>query len=101
GSSQPDSVTAHDFNDRDHARIIDSGVFINLSARGGDILGGTGKTRAVVRAKQIVVNGLGNAHHAAIPTGLGHKTADFVACIHGVIAAIIEEITDVVLFEDF
>ena len=99
-ASQPAGVTAHDLHDADHAGVIDAGVLIDLHAGGGDVLGGGGEAGAVVGAEQVVVNGLGHAHHAAVITNLLHILGDLVAGVHGVITAVIEEVTDVILLED-
>ena len=50
---------------------------------------------------QVVVYGLGNPDDPAfIAAGL-HVFADFVAGIHGIVAADIEEVADIPLFENF
>ena len=54
----------------------------------------------MVCAKEVVVNGLGDTHHTALIAYLLHILGDFIAGIHGVVAAVIEEITDVVLLKD-
>ena len=75
------------------------GVLIDLHDGRGDILGGGGVAGAVVGAEQVVVDGLGYAHHAAIVAHGLHILVDLVAGIHGVIAAVIEEVADIVLLE--
>ena len=96
---QPTGVTAHDLHDHDHAGIIHVSVLIDLHHGGGDILGGRSVAGAVISAKQIVVNGLGNAHHTAVIAHGLHVVVDLVAGIHGVVAAVIEEVADIMLFE--
>ena len=54
----------------------------------------------MVGAEQVVVDGLRNAHDAALVAGLHHILGDLVAGIHGVVAAVVEEVADVVLLED-
>ena len=54
----------------------------------------------MVGAEKVVVNGLGNAHDAAVVADLLHILGDLVAGIHGVVAAVVAEITHVVLLED-
>ncbi len=100
GASQPAGVTAHNLDNADHAGIIDPGVLIDLHAACGDILGGGGKTGAVVGAKEVVVDGLGHAHHAALIAHFLHILADLVAGIHGVVAAVVEEVADIVLLKN-
>ena len=55
----------------------------------------------MIRAVEVVVNGLGYAHHAAVITNLLHILGNFIAGVHGVVAAVVEEVTDVIFFEDF
>ena len=96
---QPTGVTAHDLHDHDHAGIIYVGVLIDLHHGGGDILGSRSVAGAVVGAEQVVVDGLGNAHHTAVIAHGLHVVVDLVAGIHGVVAAVIEEVADIMLFE--
>ena len=51
-------------------QVIHSGILIDLHAAGGNILGGGGEAGAVVGSKQVVVDGLGHAHHAVSYTHL-------------------------------
>ena len=53
----------------------------------------------MVGAEQVIVNGLGHAHHAAVVIHRLHVLIDLVAGVHGVVAAVIEEIAHVVLLE--
>ncbi len=99
-SRQPACVAAHALDDGDLADVIDAGVARNFHDRGRNILGSRGKARAVVGTKEVVVDGLGNAHDAAVVADLLHIFRDLVAGIHGVVAAVVAEITHVVLLED-
>ena len=54
----------------------------------------------MVGAVEVVVDGLGHAHHAALIAHLLHILGDLVAGVHGVVAAVVEEIADIVLLED-
>ena len=93
-------MAAHDLHDADHAGVVHPRVVVDLHAAGGDILGGGGEAGAVVRAEQVVVDGLGHAHDAALIAHLLHILADFVAGVHGVVAAVVEEVAHIVLLED-
>ena len=97
---EPAGVAAHALDDGDHAGVIHGGIAIDLHHGGGDVLGRGGEARAVVGAVQVVVDGLGNAHHAAVIAHLGAVAADLVAGVHGVVATVVEEVPDVVLLED-
>ena len=68
---------------------------------GSDILGGGSIAGAVVGTGEVVVDGLGDAHDAAGIAVGEEELGDFVAGIHGVVAAVVEEVADVVLLKDF
>ena len=53
----------------------------------------------MIRAVKVVIDGLGNAHDAALIADGLHVTADLCAGVHRIVAAVIEEIADVVLLE--
>ena len=93
-------MAAHALDDRDHALVVNAAVTGNFHNGGRDILGGRGKARAVIRADEVVVDGLRHADDAALIADLGHITADLGAGVHGVVAADVEEVADVVLFKD-
>jgi len=101
GGGQPAGVAAHALDDRDHAGVVDLGVARDFHDGGGDVLGGGGVARAVVGAVEVVVDRLGHAHDAAFVADLLHILGDLVAGVHGVIAAVVAEIADIILFEDF
>ena len=51
--------------------------------------------------RKIVVDGFWNADHGeVVPAGLG-QLCDLVSGVHRVVAAVVEEAADVVLFQDF
>ena len=97
---QPTGVAAHDLHHGDHAIVIDTGILIDFHAGSGNIFGSAGKARAVVGAEQVVVNGLGNAHDPAVVTNGLHITADLVAGIHGIVAAVVEEVSHIIFLEN-
>ena len=99
GSRQPAGVAAHDLHNHDHAGVVHMGVQVHLHQGGGDVLGGGGVAGAVIRAEQVVVDGLGNAHDPAFVAHGLHILIDLVAGVHGVVAAVIEEVADVMLLE--
>ena len=55
-----------DSDDGDLADVVDAGVARDLHDGRCDILGGRGKARAVVGTKEVVVDGLGDTHDAAV-----------------------------------
>ena len=92
-------MTAHDLHNDDHAGVVHVRVLIHLGAGGGDILRRAAEAGAVVGVVKVVVDGLGNAHDPALVARLLHKAADLVTGIHRVVAAVVEEVADVVLLE--
>ncbi|MFR6426330.1 MAG: hypothetical protein ACLUNO_13005, partial [Oscillospiraceae bacterium] len=62
--------------------------------------GGAGKAGAVIGTEEVIVNGLGArpGSRAAVPIARLHVTADLVAGVHGVVAAVIEEIKRTLYF---
>ena len=54
----------------------------------------------MVGAEKVVVDGLGNAEDPALVAHLLHIAADLVAGVHGIVAAVVEEIADVIFLED-
>ena len=97
---QPARVTAHALDDGDHAGVIDVRVAGDFHDGRGDILGGGSVAGAVVGAEQVIVDGLGDAHDAALVADLLHILGDLVAGVHGVVSAVVAEIADIVLLED-
>ena len=100
GGSEPAGVTSHTFHDGDHAGAVDLTVPGHFHDGGGDVLGSRGKTGAVVGAVQVVVDGLGHTDDPALIAHLGAIAADLVAGVHGVVAAVVEEVAHVVFAED-
>ena len=93
-------MPAHDLDDGHHAGIIHVGVPVDLHTGGGDKLGGGTKAGAVVGAVEIVVNGLGHAHDTAFIAGLLHIFRDLIAGVHGVVAAVVEEVAHIIFAEN-
>ena len=92
-------MASHDLHHGDHAVIVYTRVLIDLHAGGRDIFRGASKAGAVISSVKVVVNSLGNAHYAALVPDRLHIAADLVAGVHGIVAAVIEEITHIVFFE--
>ena len=100
GGGEPARVSAHDLYDRYHTCVVDSGVLADLHAGGGDVFCRARESGAVVSSEKVVVYSLGNAHDSALPAGLGHESGYLVAGVHRVIAAVVEEVADIVFLED-
>ena len=100
GGGQPASMAAHNLHNHHHTGVIHMGVQIHLHKGGGNVLGGRGVAGAVVRAVKVVVDGLGHAHDPALIAHRLHVLVDFVAGVHGVVAAVIEEVADIVFLEN-
>ena len=98
--SQPAGVTAHALDDGHHAGVVHMAVTGDFHDGGGNILGSGSEAGAMIGTGQVVVDGLGHAHDPALIADLVHILGNFVAGVHGVVAAVVEEVTDVVLLED-
>ena len=94
-------MTAHYLNDVDRAGAVNAGILIKLHAARGDILRGAGVAGAVVGAEEVVVDRLGNADNSAIIADTAHVAAYLIAGVHRIVAAVIEEVANVILFENF
>ena len=81
-AGKPSGVPAHDFDNADHARIVDFGVQRHFHAGGGNVFGGTAKAGAVIGSVEVVVDGLGDADYIAIIANGFHITADLGAGVH-------------------
>ena len=101
GGGHPAGVPAHDFEHEYLGRGARHGGHIERRlARGdGDVLGGGAESRAAIGDGQIVVDGLGNPDAG---DGICHLHGDFghlLRRVHGIVAAVVEEIADVVRAE--
>ena len=94
----PAGMTSHDLEHEDfgggagHRQHVER----RLARRHGNVLGGRAESGAAVGDRQIVVDGLG---YADAGNGMAQLHADFghlVRGIHGIVAAVVEEIADVV-----
>ena len=54
----------------------------------------------MVGAEEVVINGLGHAHDTALVARFLHVFADFITGVHGVVAAIVEKVANVVFLEN-
>ena len=91
-SCQPACVPAHDFQDGHILLVIYQSVTDDLLCNGADILGCAAISGGMVCGRQVIVNGLWNAHKAdsaAVEQGIVGKLLNGV---HGVIAADIEKV---------
>src|SRR5690348_1327382 len=94
----PAGMPAHDLEDEYFGRGPRHGgdVKRRLASGYGDVLGDRPEPWAAVRVRQVVVNGLRHADAGdRIPQRLA-DLRDLEGRVHGVVAAVVEEITDVV-----
>ena len=101
GGGEPAGVSAHYLNYRRHFVVVNIGVLVYLHTGGGDEFCGAAEAGAMIRAKQVVVNGLRNAYNAALVSHVFKIAAYLVAGIHRIVATVIEKVANVVLFKDF
>ena len=103
GGGDPAGMAAHDFHDEHFGRSLGHrGDVERRFARGHrDVLRHGAEARAAIRVRQVVVDGLrhADADHlvAELIADLGH----LVSGVHRVVAAVVEEVADVVRLEYF
>ena len=100
GGGQPTGVAAHDLNDRDIFCAVNRGVADDLFHHNADVLGGAAVAGGVVRNHQVIVDGFGHAHKADLAADVAAVISQLADGIHRVVAADVEEIADVQLFQN-
>ena len=97
--SDPAGIPAHGL---DHAHMDGQAAHITayLPHGVGNVPGSAGKAGCMIGHRQIVVNGLWNSHHADGKSRLTAGFVDFTAGIHGAVAAVAEDIADLVLLQN-
>ena len=101
GTSQPPCVTAHDLYYIDRGCLVDLRILTQLSTGRGNQFSSRTIARTVVSANQIVVDSLRHADHAAGIFNRLQIFGNFIAGVHRVISANIEEIAHIIFAEDF
>ena len=99
GGGDPSGIAAHGL---DHAHVDGQAAHIlaHLAGDGRDVTGGGAEARGVVGDGDVVVDGLGDAHHPHVHA-LGHAgLIELAAGVHAAVAAVEQHIFDVVLFAD-
>ena len=97
---KPARVSSHYLYDSHLTFVVDFGVEVKLHERGRHVLRGAAVSGAVVGAVEVVVDGFRNADDVTGVTRFHKIFAYLVAGIHTVVAAVIEEIADIVLLEN-
>src|SRR5205807_7380743 len=97
-SSDPPRVPAHHFHDEDTGGGLRhrGDVETRLANRGRDVFRNRPEARTVVGDRQIVVDGLGNAHADERVSEFFADLRDLPGSIRGIVAAVVEEVADVV-----
>ena len=98
---KPAGMTAHYLNDVDRAGAVNAGILIKFHAGCCDIFCRAAVAGAVIRSEQVVVDRLGNSDNSAIIADTAHVAAYLIAGVHRIVAAVIEEVANVILFENF
>ena len=101
GRRDPAGMPAHDLENEYLRRRLRHGQDVERGFLGryGDILGDRTEARAVVRYRQIVVDGLRDTQALHGETHLAGDLRHLVGGIHGVVAAVVEEVADVMRAE--
>ena len=100
GSGKPACISAHDLDDSNRVHSINVDVAYDLADGGSDELGCTAESGSMVGSHKVVVNSLGNTYYAKLVVVGCRISRKLENGIHRIIAADIEEISDIVLFED-
>ena len=100
GGGQPAGVAAHDLDAGDVLGAVDSGVPDDLLHHNADVLGSGAVAGGVVGDHQVVVDGLGHAHKADVALDALAVLGQLADGVHGVVAADVEEVADVQLFQN-
>ena len=98
---KPAGMTSHNLYYKNTALVINFTVKGKFHTTRRDILGGACKTRTMVGKFQIVVYGFRHSYHSTRIVILGQKLAHLITGVHAVVSAVIQKVTDVVLFENF
>ena len=101
GSGKPACVASHKLYDRHRLLFIDGSVQHDVPHGGRHILGRTAVAGGMICLHQIVVDGLWHADKSNGRIYFSGITGKLVYRIHGIIAADIEEIADLQLFQFF
>ena len=101
GACKPSCVASHNLDYNNGVAVINVNVLDNFRNGKGDIFCGRTETGAMVRSYKVIVDGFRNADDAAFIILGRHIFGNLVAGIHAIVAAVIEEIADIVFFEDF
>ncbi len=98
----PTRVAAHDFENGDEIALAHGLVVAaHLTDRGGDVFDHGTVTRAVVGDGQVVIDGLGDTDDAELVALFLREFGDLVGGVLGVVATGVEEVANVLRFEDF
>ena len=101
GGGDPAGVAAHHLEDEDLGRGLGHRLHVEarLAHAGGHVLGHRAEARAVVGDRQVVVDRLGHVHGDERIAHLGGDARDLEAGVGGIVAAVVEEVADVVRLE--
>ena len=93
--SHPAHAAAHGFEDGDR---LGQGTEVHAEIPRGlrNVAGGAGVARAAIGGVDVVVDGLGRAHHAQLVVLLSGEPPDLVRRVHGAVAADEEGLVNVV-----
>ena len=100
GRGQPAGVAAHDLDHGDIIGAVNGGIADDLLHHHTDVLCRRAVAGGVVGHHQVVVDGLGNAHEADVALDAVAVFSQLADGIHGVVAANVEEVANVQLFQD-
>ena len=100
GSGQPAGIAAHDLHHGNVLGAVHGGIADDLFHHNANVLGGRAIAGGVVGDHQVVVDGLGHAHKADVALDAFAVLSQLADGVHGVVAADVEEVADVQLFQN-
>ena len=99
-SSDPACVAAHGFHHRAGVERVEAlCIAACLHGAGSDKFRHAAVARAVVRESQVIVHCFGHAHHDHLVAELRAQVLDLGSSVHGVVAACVEKVADIVSLE--
>ena len=97
---KPARITSHNFNDGYSLGGVNRAVANDLLHCGGDILCRRAEAGSVVGYNKVVVDGLGHAHDSHLVIVILQILGKLCNGIHRIVAADIEEVSDIIFLED-
>ncbi len=97
GGRHPATVAPHGLDHLDHFGVAQRhGIAHHLGKDNGFVTSRAAKAGCVIGQRQVVVDGFGDAHHPHLVATRSGGLPDLIGVVHGIAAADVEEVADVV-----